>query len=562
MQSHKSIRQLISPRQTRKSNNFLIAILGLWLLSIGMHLNGISHGPLRDWDESIVARISLEISQRNGAERFLPTLWGENYLNKPPGIHFLIGLAINSWRALSGESGSELPPEWIIRLAPSLIASSLPPLIAITQLKLRPNRHDIAIWAGVITLSLIPIVRNGHLAMLDNSQLVAMTLIWLGLLSAGNKSVNNLAVGVLVGAATSFLLMLKAPVALPVLIASLLIRALDRELKASSWQTLMLGISLGVLPGMCWHLMHWLERGSEAFHMWGGQGFARVTTSIEKHSGGPLTPIIQVLIGAWPWLPLWPAGVVMAWRNRTQSGFRWSLGLSLFSTLLVLPLQTQLPWYSLLLWPPFIFVVAPIQADLISGRLRSPLIKGIGTIWACLGISILLVILLSSLPTIQNNLGDVKIIALPAGIGLTVGGLLVARDLRRILGSGILIIGWLSSMFILFSTPLWNWELNENPHISQLIPLVKQIKDESTNILVTDGMEFRPSLAWYAGQEIRPWPVLTKKNLEKPFVVIAPTKSIESSALFLSGANKSLNCKLTKLSKNSSWASWLCRQSN
>ena len=35
-------------------------------------------------------------------------------------------------------------------------------------------------------------------------------------------------------------------------------------------------------------------------------------------------------------------------------------------------------------------------------------------------------------------------------------------------------LGWGLSLLLLFSTPLWNWELNERPSILPLLPLVSR----------------------------------------------------------------------------------------
>ena len=84
---------------------------------------------------------------------------------------------------------------------------------------------------------------------------------------------------------------------------------LDRDLDRRCWGWLLIGLSLGLLPGLAWHCWHLAWRGEGALVMWGRQGFARLNSSVEHHSGGPLPPLIQVLTGGWPWLPLWPLAI-------------------------------------------------------------------------------------------------------------------------------------------------------------------------------------------------------------------------------------------------------------
>ena len=79
-------------------------------------------------------------------------------------------------------------------------------------------------------------------------------------------------------------------------------------------------------------------------------------------------PLLEVLEGGWPWLALWPFAVVMAWKQRHLSAGRWPLGLQLGMAAAVLPLRTQLPWYSHILWLPFALLCAPALAQLVAKR--------------------------------------------------------------------------------------------------------------------------------------------------------------------------------------------------
>jgi hypothetical protein len=150
-----------------------------------------------------------------------------------------------------------------------------------------------------------------------------------------------------------------------VVLGALALRWLDRTLDRGRWLWLFGGLLLGLLPGIAWHLAHGIARGDEALVMWGPQGMARITTAVENNRGGPVVPLVQVLIGGWPWLPLWPSGIALAWRERFSQAGRWTLGLTVLSALLVFPLRTQLPWYSLLLWPPFALACGPVLGSLV-----------------------------------------------------------------------------------------------------------------------------------------------------------------------------------------------------
>ncbi len=486
-----------------------IGLAGLWAATVGLLLLGLGNLPLRDWDEALVARVSLELSRQPWSEPALPTYLGQPYLNKPPGLHGLIAILIRLWRQLSAAAPLALPPEWIVRLIPALGASLIVPLLGLVQARLRPGQTRVALATALIPLTLMPLMRHGRMAMLDGTQLSAMALIWWGMLSTGLGRSQTLAGGVVAGLGGSGLLLLKAPVALPVLAVAVGLRWLDRALDRRGWGLLLAGLLLGLLPGILWHGWHLLERGPLALVMWGAQGVARITTSLDDHSGGPLVPLLQLITGGWPWLPLWPFGLALAWRERRGSAGRWVLGLSLMAALLVFPLRTQLPWYSLLLWPPFALACGPVLASIgQKGAAHGVPTRGIGRIWLGLG-GLLLILAALSLAPFAQALAPYRLLVVPAGIGLlTAGWLLVfPGGAGGGLAVALLALGWYGSLLLLFSGQLWNWELNEQPPIAPAVALANPaaaVPPGPAPPLSTDGESSRPSLLWYINAEFPP----------------------------------------------------------
>ena len=542
--------------------------LGLiWLAALLLDLWGIQHGPLRDWDESLVARVALEFSDRSWSQWLQPTLWGEPYLNKPPAAHWLIGGLIGLWRASTAATG--LPPEWLIRLGPALGSSLLSPLLGLVQWQLRPGKRAAAIWTAAISLTLLPLVRHAHLAMLDGLQLSAMATVWLGLLLAQPSRRSCFSAGVLAGLGGALLLLLKAPVAVPVLLAALALRWADRQLPRRSWLLLLAGLGLGLLPGLAWHGWHFSAQGEDALVMWGRQGFARVTNSLEHHAGGPLPPLIQVLSGGWPWLPLWPIAIRQAWQQRRSSWGRWCLGLTALVSLMVLPLQTQLPWYSLLLWPPFALCCGPVLASLINEPQRRPLWReGIARLWLGLGLLLLLAALVSAVTPALAPLQPAAGLALPAGLGLVLVGDQLNRSgpvQRRRRAAWGLVLGWCLSLLALGSSPLWNWELNENASIVPLQPLVAAAgspADQAATPLIVEGtIGRRPSLRWYAQQPLgkRRHSQDLSQAPQVWLVSQAPTPEQTRLAQRL-GRDRihASSCQLER-SGDQGWKRWLCR---
>ena len=498
------------------------ALLLIWLLALVLALVGVGDQPLRDWDEGIVARVALELSQAPWSEKLLPTFWGDPYLNKPPAIHLLIAAVIGLWRALVQAPAEALPPEWVVRLGPALLSTCLPPLLALVQLRLRPAERGTALATAGLALTLMPLARHGRLAMLDGALLVAMALQWWAVLGLDQRlgqhldqrlkprPSRNLVLALVAGLATSLLLLLKAPAALPLLLAVLALRWLEPDRSQLPCWPLLLGLALGLLPGLGWHGLHWMARGPDALAMWTSQGFARVGGSIEGHSGGPGPPLLELLKGGWPWLPLWPFGLALAWRQRRQRAGYWSLGLTVLTALLVLPLGTQLPWYSLLLWPPFCLVCAPVLAWLIrSGPEGRPpaaaLAAAIPWFWCGLGLLLLLAYPVAALGILPLPPAT-RPLLLSLGVALLAGGgLLLAHGPAGRRSGGLLLVGgvWLT-LALLLSGPLWLWELNESWPVGPVAALARrQPVGATASPLVLWREAERPSLNWYAGRRVR-----------------------------------------------------------
>ncbi|MFN6337454.1 MAG: 4-amino-4-deoxy-L-arabinose transferase [Cyanobacteriota bacterium] len=496
-------------------------LAGLWLLALPLALAGLGQLPLRDWDESLMARVALETSQRPWPDLLFPVFWGDAYLNKPPGLHLLIAAAIGLWRTASGAAPGILPPEGVVRLVPALLSSAVVPLVGLVQARLRPRQPATALASAALALTLLPLARHGRLAMFDGSQLAAILLLWWAALSPDRRPGSLLGHGALMGLAGSALLLLKAPLALPLLGGTLALRAWDRDPRGGHWRWLLAGLALGLLPGLAWHGAHLLVRGPDALRMWLSQGFARVHQRLEGHSGGPWMPIIEVLEGGWPWLALWPGAMGLAWRDRRGLAGRWCLGTTALMAALVLPLRTQLPWYSLLLWPPFLLCCGPVLVWLVE---RDPalrpawpaLTRRVPAFWVLLGAALgagALFALATALPALAPWIP----IAGFGGLGLGVaGGLLLAPQTRRRLAGAILLVAGLwGALLALMAGPLWLWELNESWAVEPVAEVVRRHPGWEARLW---RLEERPSLNWYAGRRLRRWE--NGEPIGSPFLLI------------------------------------------
>ena len=476
-------------------------LLILWVAAALLSCIGLGNVPLRDFDEATVARVALELHQGAGEAALLPTLWNEPYLNKAPGLHLIIAAVIG---VMTREG---LPSEWVIRLAPALMSSLIVPLGGLLQWELRPRDRDSCLATSAILLTLLPISRHGRLAMLDGTQLTVMALLWLGLMQLRHTR-HPTGIGLVTGLAASGMLLLKAPLLLPTAAAGLTAAALGQEWR--HWRAMRAAPSLliGITPGVAWHLWHAHHRGSSALWLWGGDGAGRVLLDAGEGSDlGWRVPIIELLEGGWPWLVLLPIAIVGAWRLRHSRWGYWCLGTLTVLCAAILPLRTQLPWYSHPLWLPFALLCSPLLAWIVNRQTwhnRAVPMRRILTrtpaLWAGIGLTVLLLGLASLVPA-AAALTPYRSPAIALGLGWCAGGSLLMSETvqKRRLGAISVVLGNITALALIFTTPLWLWELNESWAVR---PVADLTANTAKTPLRLKGYDERPSLNWYSQQRI------------------------------------------------------------
>ena len=476
-------------------------LFALWVVAAVLSVIGLGDVPLRDFDEATVARVALELHQGQGEAPLLPTLWGDPYLNKAPGLHLIISTMIG----INPSSG--LPDEWTIRIAPALLSTLVIPLGGLLQWTLRPGERSSTICTSAILMTLLPVARHGRMAMLDGTQLTVMAVLWLGLMQLTSTHQPRRA-GLLTGLAASGMLLLKAPLLVPAAAAGAVAIAWGKEWKTWQLPQACFGIALGLLPGLAWHGWHALVRGQSALWLWAGDGAGRVLLDAGEGSDlGWRVPLIEVLEGGWPWLALFPIAVLWAWQLRTTRWGRWGLSLLVVLSASILPLRTQLPWYSHPLWLPVALLCAPLLAWIVN-RKASPetpllmrgLLSQVPRFWALIGL-ILLILLGASITPLGSAFSAYQGPAAALGLGWSAGGcLLMTKSIgQRRLGALSLVCGNLGALALIFSSPIWHWELNETWPVQPIAELTRQGRGHPITIV---GQDERPSLNWYAEQRI------------------------------------------------------------
>ncbi len=483
----------------------LLGLFFLWVLACLLAVYGLGALPLRDFDEATVARVAFELSQKEGLERLLPTLWDAPYLNKPPGLHWLIAFAIHFSEIGRGEFFKP-PSEIVIRIIPALISTLIVPVGGLIQGYLRPGDRTASFATSSILLTLLPVARHGRLAMLDGPQLTAIGILWLLFLSLDSTNMDRWrSLGA--GLVCSAMLMLKAPLLLPGILAAVIPMWWGGELRKLGRSSVIIAFIFGLLPGCFWHLWHGLNRGVGALWLWSGDGAGRVLFDLGEGSDlGWRVPLIEVLEGGWPWLLFWPFAIMWAWRQRHQRWGQWALGSQLVLAMVILPLKTQLPWYSHPLWLPFALLCGVPFAWLIS---KNKLDRPAG--FRCLQKLPLLLLALGSILTLLGLLGVVGFvigfrpyssIAIAVGLGWSSGAMLLTSTTKsyRLFGAINVVVGSLAGLGLLMSSSFWLWELNETWPVESVVELGLQANSPS---LFLEGNEERPSLNWYLGKRVR-----------------------------------------------------------
>jgi len=476
-----------------------------WTIACGIAFVSLGNLPLRDFDEATVARVALELSEKRGLDRLLPFIWDEPYLNKPPGLHWIISFAIGISQNFQNNFDL-LPSEFCIRFFPALFSTFVVPLGGLIQWNLRPKDRIACITTSAILLTLLPIIRYGRMAMLDGTQLSAIAFLWFCLSSirhSRSTKFNFLGAGF----ACSFMLLLKAPVIIPALLASLLPLIWEykskRFLNNLSW----IWFFYGLIPGFAWHLWNLFSNGSGAFWLWWGDGAGRVL--FEKGSGselGVLVPIIEILEGGWPWILVWPIGFLWACNSLNTRWGVWSFTTQIIIAGSILPLKMQLPWYIHPFWLPFALLCGPPVSWLIQRKendyeFSRRILRKIPYILSFIGFCAFVFCLLIRLGFLHWG-EDYFNIILSISTSWFIGGLLLSsykKNIRKVGFIGI-IIGSIIGLFFFVSSKFWLWEINENWDVRPVAEFIAGFPDKQ--IYIRNSFE-RPSLNWYAQKQIK-----------------------------------------------------------
>ncbi|WP_017719375.1 ArnT family glycosyltransferase [Kamptonema formosum] len=466
------------------------------LLLYGINLDGV---PLRDWDEGIVAHVARDI-WRGNLNWLHPTLAGEPYFNKPPLVHLLIAIAYSA----GGVS------ELMARLPPATVSAFSVPLLYGVGREVFPRRTP-AIFAALIYLTLLPVVRHGRLAMLDGPVLCfSLLMLWCLL-----RSRRDLRFGLGAGIGLGLVCLTKGVLGLLLGAIAAVFIAWDTPRLLRSWY-LWAGLLLGAVPAAAWYAAQWQHYGQQFIqeHFF-SQSLQRLWLPVGNNAGPPWYYLLEIVKYSGPWLLFWPQGLRLAWENRNLGFGKLVLVWGGLYLLAISVMRTKLPWYVLPVYPALALAGGALLAEVWGRRARA---------FPTFSYSV-------SFPLYPSRRAWVAAFALLAVAGLAgslyFGGLgpQTERYLQLALGCAaltmaavavlvsredpqfILVLFWgcYVSLTLFVSSNSWVWELAEDYPVLPVAAMVQQHAPAGVPVRTSHPYS-RPSLNFYSDRQVIPAP--------------------------------------------------------
>lgn len=470
-----------------------LLLLGFTLAAIVLFTLKLGDVPLKDWDEGLVAQVAREIWQAPaGSSTWLhPTLWGEPYFNKPPLVHWLIA----GLYAIGGVN------EWTARLpSAALTVLSVPLFYSIGREVF--HRRSPALFATIVYLTSLPVVRNGRFAMLDGAILCFFLLLVWCLLQARRNYQYLLGAGLAMG-----LLCLTKGLLVAVLLGGI-------GLMFLAWDTprllkqpyLWIGLGLGILPAAAWYGAQWWHYGQSFLgNNLVEQSLQRIWTDVEENGAPPWYYLLELLKYGAPWILFLPMGCRRAWANRNLSWAKLALVWGGVYLLTISLMATKLPWYILPLFPAVALIVGAELAALWqqgnhAGVKQSPT-PAYSQVWPRVFAGLAVGSGIGAVYFLREAQPELSILfAAVSGTMLVTAWLVVKQNPQFI---AVLAWGTYLALLLLLLSPHWAWELAEAYPVQPVANLIQAQVPEQQEIYTSYPYN-RPSLNFYSQHQVVP----------------------------------------------------------
>lgn len=465
--------------------------IGLWGAAIVLFTINLGGLPLRDWDEGIVAQIARIMSN----SPFDSLVWlyphdlnGAPYFNKPPLVHWMIALCYRIWGV----------NEWTARLPGALLTATSVPLLYTVGREIFFQRST-AVFAALVYLTSLPVVRQGRLAMLDGAVLCFFLVMLVCLL----RSRRDLRWGLGIGLGFSCLCLTKGILGILLAAIGLIFIAWDTPRLLTSLY-LWIGFGLGCVPVAVWNGLQ-IHRYGETFltrHFW-DQSLRRVSDSVENNQGFITYYVWEIVKHGVPWVVFLPIAIRNAWDNRNLGWAKLALVWSGIYFVVISLMQTKLPWYAMPLYPAFALMIgAQLQRFWQPPLNAKPVARS--RIWVSVFAVLSIVAWAGAIYyTIERQQPDLQLIFSTLALTLTVTAILIARqDVQFVV---VLIWGTFLTLLVLMMSNHWVWELQETFPAKPVGVMIQRATARGERIY-TSYPYFRPSLDFYSERSIIPTP--------------------------------------------------------
>jgi 4-amino-4-deoxy-L-arabinose transferase-like glycosyltransferase len=501
---------------------WMLAFLCAAVLIFGLNLGGVA---LRDWDEGIAAQVSREI-WRGNLHWLYPTIDSTPYLNKPPLVHWLMGLCF----AAGGVS------ELTARLVPAMLTATSVPLLYAIGRELFPRR-SIAIFSALVYLTLLPVVRHGRLAMLDGAVLCFLLVSMWCLVRSRRDLRYALGAGIGFG-----LICLTKGVMLGLLLGAIgfifLVWDTPRLLTCGYlWG----GLAIGTFPVAAWYFAQWLHYGQYFINAnLVNESFRRISEPVSNHKGPPWYYLLEIFKLAWPWQLFYLQGLYLSWENRNFPGPKLVLVWTGVYLLAISVMNTKLPWYVLPVYPAFALAVGSYLAEVWEQMwlpeeqikdeaeehfnaisfLPHPAILALIAIVAVVGC-----VYFSGLVRLGGQIAprepDLQLMLMFVALTMTLAAVLLHRKDRQFLL--VLIWGTYVTLLVFVASDNWVWELAEDYPVKPIAEIVRQGTPVGQEVFTSHKLP-RPSLNFYSERQVivADGPTLKEKwqSLPQPYFLL------------------------------------------
>lgn len=462
---------------------WLVVLLIAALLLFSVNLGGL---PLQDWDEGTVAQIAKEIARESfdSLGWLYPTLRGEPYRDTPPLMHILIAGAYH----LGGVN------EWTTRLPGAILTALSVPLLYCLGREIFRQRWA-AIYAGLIYLTMLPVVRYGRLAMLEGAVVSFLLVMMLCVLRSRRDLRYCLGIGLSLG-----LICLTQGLAGFLLGAVVLVFLFWDTPRLLNSYYLWMAIAIGLLPVAGWYGAQFLRYGADfAYNGILMQSLQQIGIVSSNNTQPPWFYILELLKWTWPWLIFLPQTAKLLWENRNLSWARLILVWSGVYLLLISLMSAKLAWYIFPIYPSLALAFGAQLAEIEN----LPLLSSYPRAWVA-GLSILA--LVASAFSIHFSWGiaaktDLQLIFAAVALTMIMGAILAERGDGQFLK--ILFWGSYISLLLLMKSNYWVWEIWQAYPVKPVAGIIQQVNPPVKQVY-TSFPYHRPSLDFYSDRHIIP----------------------------------------------------------